>query len=183
MKYFAFLLLAILGSAAANVDEKSASWHAATASDLKEWIPARAPVEREHIETELRTASGIKDPKGKYVAGVVLITAGYAAEGKYSNFFLTQANIKVGDISLRPGEYVFGWRRKDDDSCDLPPVWRSQRTDVRGFGRLRTKVTCPRNVFGLYILEGWMFHGQGLRIARTLCHCRWTETRTAIGRR
>jgi hypothetical protein len=116
VKYFAFLLLAILSSAAANVDEKSASWHSASESDLREWIPARAPVEREHIETEFRTASGIKDPKGKYVAGVVLITAGYAAEGKYSNFFLTQANIKVGDISLRPGEYVFGWRRKDDDS-------------------------------------------------------------------
>jgi hypothetical protein len=116
VKYFAFLLLAILSSAAANVDEKSASWQSATESELREWIPARAPVEREHIETEFRTASGIKDAKGKHVAGVVLITAGYAAEGKYSNFFVTQTHIKVGDIALPPGEYVFGWRRKDDDS-------------------------------------------------------------------
>jgi hypothetical protein len=116
MKYFALLFLAIWGASAAHIDEKTANWHSATESELREWIPARAPVEREHIETEFRTASGIKDLKGKYIAGVVLITAGYAAEGKYSNFFLTQAHIKVGDISLRPGEYVFGWRRKDDDS-------------------------------------------------------------------
>ena len=94
----------------------AAEWRTATASELKEIIPARAPVEKERIETEFRTASGITDAQGKYVAGVVLITAGYAAEGKYSNFFLTQVPIRVGTLVLKPGEYVFGWQRKDDNT-------------------------------------------------------------------
>src|SRR5690242_7229442 len=91
-----------------------ASWRPATASELKAMLPARAPVVQERIETEMRTASGITDGKGKYVAGVVLITAGYSADGKYSHFFLTQVPIKVGSIALKPGEYVFGWRHEGD---------------------------------------------------------------------
>lgn len=97
----------------------AANWRAATSAELKEIIPSRAPVEKERIETEFRTASAITDGNGKYVAGVVLITAGYAAEGKYSNYFLTQVRMKVGDLSLNPGEYVFGWRRKDDDTLSV----------------------------------------------------------------
>ena len=90
------------------------AWRAATESELKEVIPPRAPVEKERIETESRTASGITNGKGKYVAGVVLITAGYSADGKYSHFFLTQVPLRVGELSLKPGDYVFGWSRNED---------------------------------------------------------------------
>lgn len=93
---------------------ETARWRAATESELKSVIPARAPVEKERIETELRTASGITDGMGHFVAGVVLITAGYSAEGKYSHFFLTQVPIRLGDLPLEPGEYVFGWRKNQD---------------------------------------------------------------------
>ena len=91
-----------------------AHWRAARESELREVIPARAPVEKEHIETEFRTASGITDGKGDFVAGVVMITAGYSAEGKYSHFFLTQVPLKVGALQLSPGEYVFGWKHAAD---------------------------------------------------------------------
>ncbi len=77
-------------------------------------IPARAPVGNERIETEFRTASGITDGKGKYVAGVVLITAGYSADGKYSHFLVVQTPMRVGTMHLTPGNYVFGWRHEDD---------------------------------------------------------------------
>ncbi len=113
-----FLLVTALVALAFG-SEKTPNWRPATENELKDLIPARAPVEKEHIETEFRTASGVTDGKGKYVAGVVLITAGYAAEGKYSNFFVTQVPIKVGGLSLQPGEYVFGWRRKNDDSLEV----------------------------------------------------------------
>ena len=96
-----------------------ATWRQATEGELKALIPARAPVEKERIETEFRTASGISNGKGRFIAGVVLITAGYAAEGKYSNFLIVQSAMKIGDIALKPGEYVFGWRRKDDDSLEV----------------------------------------------------------------
>ncbi|MGA8028967.1 MAG: hypothetical protein WB992_17645 [Bryobacteraceae bacterium] len=113
-----FLTLAMMAGVALSTHAAS-NWRAATESELRNLIPARAPVEKEHIETEFRTASGITDGNGRYVAGVVLITAGYAAEGKYSNFFITQVPLKVGELSLQPGEYVFGWSKKGDDSLDV----------------------------------------------------------------
>jgi hypothetical protein len=91
----------------------SDGWRPATEAELKQIIPARAPVERERIETEMRTASGITNGK-EFVAGVVLITAGYSAEGKYSHFLLTQAPIEIGGLHLQPGNYVFGWQRNPE---------------------------------------------------------------------
>ncbi len=89
-------------------------WRAATEAELKQIIPARAPVGTERIETEFRTASGITNGKGRYVAGVVLITAGYSADGKYSHFLLVQVPITVGQIRLKTGDYVFGWQHHGD---------------------------------------------------------------------
>jgi hypothetical protein len=97
-----------------NAQPAHESWHVATAQELQSLLPVRAPVVHERIETEMRTASGITDGKGKYVAGVVLITAGYSADGKYSHFFLTQAPIKIGDFTLQPGSYLIGWDHQDD---------------------------------------------------------------------
>jgi hypothetical protein len=94
--------------------ESGTAWHTATSAELKALIPARAPVGKERIETEFRTASGITDGKHRFVAGVVLITAGYSAEGKYSHFLIVQTPIKVGDLALAPGEYVFGWTHNED---------------------------------------------------------------------
>ena len=92
------------------VAQKS-SWRQATDAELASLLPARAPVEKEHIETELRTASGIVNARGQFIAGVVLLTAGYSADGKYSHYLIVQAPVKIGGIALKPGEYVFGWER------------------------------------------------------------------------
>jgi hypothetical protein len=97
----------------------NSAWRQATEKELGQVIPARAPVEKERIETESRTASGVTDGQGKFIAGVVMITAGYAADGKYSHFFLTQVPIKVGETKLPAGEYVFGSKRIDDDSLEV----------------------------------------------------------------
>ncbi len=89
-------------------------WRSATPEELKAVLPLRAPVEKERIETEMRTASGIINSQGKVIAGVVLITAGYSADGKYSHYLLVQAPITIADISLAPGSYVFGWQRVEE---------------------------------------------------------------------
>lgn len=91
-------------------------WRAATEPELRKIIPARAPVVKENIETEFRTASGVTDGRGRFIAGVVMITAGYSAEGKYSHFFLTQVPLRVGALDLPAGEYVFGYQRTDNDT-------------------------------------------------------------------
>ena len=97
----------------------AAGWRAASEPELRKIIPARAPVIKENIETEFRTASGVTDGQGKFIAGVVMITAGYSAEGKYSHFFIAQVPIEVGDFSLTPGEYVVGYQRKTADSITV----------------------------------------------------------------
>jgi hypothetical protein len=112
MKFLSAVSLALLAGTIAS----ATTWRPATESELKSLIPARAPVVKEHIETEFRTASAITNGKGDYVGGVVLITEGYAAEGKYSIFLITQVPLKIEDLMLRKGEYAIGWQRQNDNS-------------------------------------------------------------------
>jgi len=106
--------ICVLASAilmASTLAAKGPAWRQATQGELAAVLPSRAPVISEHIETEMRTASGIVDSQGHYIAGVVLITAGYSADGKYSHFLLVQAPIEIGGVQLAPGNYIFGWTR------------------------------------------------------------------------
>ena len=112
MKRFVLIFLTFMVSVGALAQR--GPWRQATDAELASLLPARAPVEKEHIETEMRTASGIADRHGHFVAGVILITAGYSAEGKYSHFLIVQAPIKIGGVALKPGEYVFGYTHQSD---------------------------------------------------------------------
>jgi hypothetical protein len=107
---FAAISLVTLQSAQLALAQKT-GWRQASDTELASVLPSRAPVANEHIETEMRTASGIVDARGRFIAGVVLITAGYSAEGKYSHYLIVQASIRVGGVLLKPGNYVFGWNR------------------------------------------------------------------------
>ena len=91
-------------------------WRQATPAELTSVLPSRATVENEHIETEIRSSSGIVDDRGRFIAGAVLITAGYSAEGKYSHYLMVQVPVDIGGITLKSGDYAFGWNRvpKDD---------------------------------------------------------------------
>ncbi len=115
---FTLLILSSL-AIVTTVYAPPARWRSATEAELKKIIPARAPVIKENIETEFRTASGITDGHGKFIAGVVMITAGYSAEGKYSHFMTTQVTLKIGDLNVPAGDYVFGYQRKDADTIDI----------------------------------------------------------------
>lgn len=106
----ALIVLASLVSAAPD------RWRNASSQELRKLLPERAPVVKENIETEFRTASGVTDGKGKFIAGVVMITAGYSAEGKYSHYFVTQVPLKLGDLSLPADQYVFGYQRSNNET-------------------------------------------------------------------
>ncbi len=108
-------VLAIAFAAAASAQSAAATnWRQASAAELKQLLPARAPVVTERIETDMQSASGITNGNGKFIADVVLITAGYSAEGKYSHFFLTQVPIELGSsLRLAPGDYVLAYQRVD----------------------------------------------------------------------
>jgi hypothetical protein len=109
------LSLLLLLFALPALAQREAHWHPATDAELRQAIPDRAPVVGERIETEALTASGISDGKGHLVAGVLLITAGYSANGKYSYFLLTQVPLKIGDTVLAPGDYLIGWTRGENE--------------------------------------------------------------------
>ena len=101
------------------VSAAPARWRNANTQELRKLLPERAPVVKENIETEFRTASGVTDGKGKYIAGVVMITAGYSAEGKYSHYFVTQVPLKLGELNLPSGEYVFGYQRNNNETIKV----------------------------------------------------------------
>jgi hypothetical protein len=122
LRSLATLLLAplLLASLCPALNAQRGTWRQATDAELASLLPARAPVEKEHIETEMRTASGIVNAHGRYIAGVVLLTAGYSADGKYSHYLIVQAPILIGGIALKPGEYAFGWdRSKSGDALSV----------------------------------------------------------------
>ena len=119
MRSFLVAVLLFVSAPPLVAQTRDQKWRPATEKELKALIPARATVEKERIETEFRTASAVTDGSGKFIAGVVMITAGYSAEGKYSHFFITHVGIKCGEVELRPGEYVFGHKRTDDDALEV----------------------------------------------------------------
>ena len=121
----------VLVSSTGTIPAVRVRWRTATEAELRKLIPARAPVNKENIETEFRTASGVTDGRGKFIAGVVMITAGYSAEGKYSHFFITQAPLKIGSMLLQPGEYVFGYQRVSNDVIRVS-FYRASSGDALG---------------------------------------------------
>ncbi len=108
------LLLTLVCASFPLVAQTKAAWRSASAQELEAALPVRAPVEKEHIETEMRTASGIINTQGQLIAGVVMITAGHSADGKYSHYLVVDAPIDLSGVSLSKGRYVFGWRRAED---------------------------------------------------------------------
>ena len=110
----AALLLICIGSNAQKT-AGSGEWHTATAAELGAVLPLRAPVVKERIETEMGSATGVIDARGHVIAAVVLITAGYAANGKYSHYLLAQTPMRLGkDLQLPAGAYVIGWTRGEE---------------------------------------------------------------------
>jgi hypothetical protein len=94
--------------------EPEHAWRTASAEELADVLPARAPVVQERIETEASTNSGITDAHGHVIAATVLITAGYAAHGKYSQYLVVGAPVQFGaSLALRPAAYLIGWTRDD----------------------------------------------------------------------
>ena len=108
-----FLLLCFALASCVQAQTRT-PWRAASAEELAAALPSRAQVGNERIETELRTATGIIDARGHMVAAVVLITAGYAADGKYSHYLLVQRPITLAEQPLTAGTYVVGWSHTDN---------------------------------------------------------------------
>lgn len=114
MKIFSILIILI----AFSISVSAQNWRKMTDDELKISVPEKAPVIMENIETELRTASGITD--GKYeIFGVIIITAGYEADGKYTHFLRVGKVLKIGNTIFPAGDYIFGYKRVDDSTLKV----------------------------------------------------------------
>ncbi len=166
----AAVIIAILLSALtapAHASRAASRWRTATEQELRRVIPARAPVVKENIETEFRTASGVTDGRGRFIAGVVIITAGYSAEGNYSHFFITQVPLRIGDAYLQPGQYIFGYKRTGEETIHInfyratsgDPVGEADAHRNRRSNLVRSLLITPPNgnrgqiQIGRFILE------------------------------
>ena len=144
-------LLLVIFATVISTQAQKAAWRQATEAELSALLPARAPVEKEHIETESSTASGITDGKGHFIAGIVLITAGYSADGKYSHYLVVQSPISVDGIHLTSGDYVFGFSRDEEDTLSVrlyealtgKPVGIAKATRIPGAGVVKSLRILP----------------------------------------
>lgn len=121
LTFFALALLMLWPVAASRAERPrgvpARAWRPATATELADVLPARAPVVQERIETEASSHSGITDGQGHFLAATVLITAGYAAHGKFSQYLVVGAPVQFGSqsggVDLKPGNYLIGWTRDE----------------------------------------------------------------------
>ena len=145
MKIFTVLLLVLMFSLSAFAQD----WKKMSSADLKKIVPEKAPVIREDIETELRTASGISDGKNQ-IFGVVIITAGYEADGKYTHFLRTTSTLKVGELTLNPDDYIFGYQRIDAETLR---VMFYHAKDGELIGALKAKTETKKGPIYSFLIE------------------------------
>ncbi len=140
MRILTFLIV----TAACAVAVTAQDWHKMSESELKAAVPEKAPVIKENIETEFRTASGITNGRST-IFGVVIITAGYEADGKYTHFLRSGADLKLGSLDLVAGDYIFGYRRVDAQTLRVT-FYRSGTGEIVG----EIKATVEQKKGGIY---------------------------------
>ena len=150
MKIFliaAFLFSALTVTAFA---QEAKTWRKMSESELKIVVPERAPVLKENIETELRTAAGITDDNKKSIFGVTIITAGYEADGQFTHFFKSDQLVKLGELDLAAGEYVFGSKRVDNET--LRVTFYNAKTGVE-VGKVKMRVEPKKGAIYSFFIE------------------------------
>lgn len=143
------ILFSIITIALFALSISAQDWRKLSTDELKKTVPETAPVIKENIETEFRTASGITDGKNK-IFGVVIITAGYEADGKYTHFFRTDSKMKVGDLPLDAGDYIFGYQRLDAETLR---VMFYKAKDGELIGALKAKVEQKKGAIYSFLIE------------------------------
>lgn len=143
------LLIAAVCLLAAVAGYGQGDWHRMNESELRAIVPEKAPVIRENIETEFRTAAGISDGK-RNVFGVVIITAGYEADGKYTHYFRTDADLKLADLDVPKGQYIFGYQRLDTETLR---VTFYKAADGELIGAVKAKVEAKKGAIYSFLID------------------------------
>lgn len=79
--------------------------------ELKKSVPSSYFFGGQSAPVEVRNSAGFRTANGKLVLAGLVDTSGYASDlaQKYQGFLITEVKLTVGDSSLAPGAYGFGF--------------------------------------------------------------------------
>lgn len=150
MKFFLIIAFLFAGLSIVAFAQDAQTWRKMSEAELRAVVPERAPVLKENIETEFRTAAGITDDNQKSIFGVTIITAGYEADGKYTHFFKSDTSVNLGELNLASGEYVFGYKRLDNET--LRVTFYNARTGAE-VGKVKMRVEPKKGAIYSFFIE------------------------------
>jgi hypothetical protein len=101
------LVLIVLGSALGQQVSK----HVLSSDELKKAVPTEYFFRGQKAPVQLRNAVGFQLPDGKMMLAALVDASGYstAIQQKYQGMFITESKLEIGDSTLPPGEYGFGF--------------------------------------------------------------------------
>src|ERR1700739_2642629 len=101
------LVLIVFGSALGQQVSK----HVLSSDELKKAVPTEYFFRGQKAPVQLRNAVGFQVPDGKMMLAALVDASGYstAIQQKYQGMFITESKLEIGDSTLPPGEYGFGF--------------------------------------------------------------------------
>jgi hypothetical protein len=82
-----------------------------SSDELKKAVPSEYFFRGQKAPTQLRNSVGFQLADGKMTLATLVDASGYstAIQQKYQGLLITEAKLKVGDATLAPGQYGFGF--------------------------------------------------------------------------
>jgi hypothetical protein len=101
------LILVMLAAAVAQ----QASKHILSGDELRKTVPAEFFFRGQKAPVQLRNAVGFQLSDGKMMLAALVDASGYstAIQQKYQGLLITESKLRVGDGTLPPGQYGFGF--------------------------------------------------------------------------
>jgi len=101
------LLLMVAASAVCQ----QASKHVLTSDELKKAVPSEYFFRGQKAPVQLRNAVGFQLADGKMMLAALVDASGYstAIQQKYQGMLVTETKLSIGDSTLPPGQYGFGF--------------------------------------------------------------------------
>ena len=83
-----------------------------TSDELKKVVPTTYFFRGQSAPVQMRNAVGFRDKDDRFVLASLVDTSGYSTDiqEKYQGLFITEVKLKVGDATLVPGAYGFGFK-------------------------------------------------------------------------
>lgn len=101
-------LILVLATAAVG---QQASKHILSSDELRKTVPVEFFFRGQKAPVQLRNAVGFQLSDGKMMLAALVDASGYstAIQQKYQGLLITESKLHIGDATLAPGQYGFGF--------------------------------------------------------------------------